>query len=169
MSITKQYKGHLAGWQTDRDYWPTLAKLVIPDGRYDEPMIRFSGGLDGMGPEDFSAFCDGWSSKPSPERFFQALQGSRHVILAKDGEKVVGFINAISDGELFAFIPMLEVVAEYRSQGIASELVRLMVDKCGNLYGIDLLCDANLVPFYERFGMQEVSGMCLRNRGQLEH
>ncbi len=132
-------------------------------------MIRYTDKLDGIEAQAFSEFCEGWSIKPNPERFFRALQGSRHVILAKDGEKVVGFINAISDGELFAFIPMLEVVAEYRSQGIASELVRLMVDKCGNLYGMDLLCDANLVPFYERFGMQEVSGMCLRNRGQLEH
>ena len=136
--------------------------------RYDEPVIQYCSSLAGIKPDDLSEFCEGWASKPSPQKLYRALQGSQHVILAMDGGKVVGFINAISDGELFAFVPMLEVVSEYRKQGIASELVCRMFERCKDLYGIDLLCDAPLVPFYERFGMQEVSGMCLRNRLVLE-
>lgn len=78
-------------------------------------------------------------------------------------EEVVGYISVIGDGTLFAFISSLEVRPEYRGKGIGTELVRRTVEQYKSRYALDLLCDENLVPFYERFGMKRVSGMCLRN------
>lgn len=77
--------------------------------------------------------------------------------------KVVGFINAIGDGIMSAYIPLLEVLPEYRGQGIGSQLVRRMLDKLKNLYMVDLTCDPELQSFYLRLGMRRSVGMMIRN------
>lgn len=114
-------------------------------------------------------FFVGWGKPVSSEKHLQILQGSSYVILAidDDNEQVVGFVTAISDGVLAAFIPLLEVLESHQAQGIGSELVRQMLAKLQDLYSIDLICDAELNPFYERFGMQSYNAMLMRNYDQL--
>jgi N-acetylglutamate synthase-like GNAT family acetyltransferase len=69
-------------------------------------------------------------------------------VLAYDTEKskVVGFINAISDRVHFAFIPMLEVLPEYRHRGIGSNLVKTMLKRLEDITCIDLMCDTDMHP-----------------------
>ena len=55
------------------------------------------------------------------------------------------------------------VLPDYQSKGIGSELMRIMLDRLQEFYMIDLLCDAKLQSFYEKLGMQKVTGMCIRN------
>jgi hypothetical protein len=38
-----------------------------------------------------------------------------------------------------------------------------MVTRLRELYAIDLVCDDNVVPFYERLGFGRVNGMVRRN------
>ncbi|RIK35923.1 MAG: GNAT family N-acetyltransferase [Chloroflexi bacterium] len=108
-------------------------------------------------------FWEGWPNPPSPETHLRLLQQSDHVVLALDDRQVVGFITAISDGVLAAYIPLLEVLPAYRVQGIGSELVRRMLDQLSHLYMVDLLCDPELQPFYARHGMRPATGMLMRN------
>jgi predicted N-acetyltransferase YhbS len=61
------------------------------------------------------------------------------------------------------------VLPEHQGRGIGSELVRRALTLLGDRYMIDLLCDEELVPFYDRFGMQRVVGMALRNPDALSH
>jgi ribosomal protein S18 acetylase RimI-like enzyme len=91
------------------------------------------------------------------------LKRSDHVVLAVDGDQVVGFITAISDGVLSAYIPLLEVLPSYRQQGIGSELVRQMLEKLRGLYMVDLVCDPELQGFYARLGMKPYAAMIIRN------
>ena len=113
-------------------------------------------------------FFEDWPTKLSPERHLALLQGSDRVVLARTTEgRVVGFVTAVSDGVVSAFLPLLEVLPEYQGRGIGSELVRRMLRLLEGHYMIDLCCDEDLVPFYERFGMQRWVGMGLRNRGAL--
>jgi len=109
-------------------------------------------------------FFVGWPSPPSPTTHYRILANSAAIVLARiaDGT-VVGFITAVSDHVSCAYIPHLEVLPAYQGQGIGSELVRQMLEKLRYLYMIDLVCDPPLQPFYERFGMQPVVGMVLRN------
>jgi ribosomal protein S18 acetylase RimI-like enzyme len=65
---------------------------------------------------------------------------------------VVGFVTAIGDRVLTASIPLLEVLPAYRGRGIASELVRRVLARLSGRYSIDLTCDPELIPFYERLG-----------------
>jgi hypothetical protein len=38
-----------------------------------------------------------------------------------------------------------------------------MLEKLKDHYMIDLCCDENLSPFYEKLGMKKVAGMIIRN------
>jgi predicted N-acetyltransferase YhbS len=89
------------------------------------------------------------------------------VVLARDGSEIVGFVTAISDGELAAYIPLLEVRREWRGRGVGVELVRRMLARLEGLYMVDVVCDPELIPFYERFGMIPLAGMARRNRSAL--
>ena len=131
-------------------------------------MIEYVTGADGVEPEHLRGFFVGWPKPPSPERHLEILRGSSHVVLARDTERVVGFVTAISDGVLSAFIPLLEVLPAYQGRGIGAELVRRLLAQLGGLYMVDLCCDEDVVGFYERLGLERWdAGMGLRNRGAL--
>ena len=91
------------------------------------------------------------------------LHKSDYVVLALDEEvgSATGFVAAISDGILSAYIPLLEVLPDYRGRGIGLSLTRWMLAKLSYLYMV-LLCDEDLQPFYERLGMVGSRGM-MRN------
>jgi ribosomal protein S18 acetylase RimI-like enzyme len=110
-------------------------------------------------------FFDGWPNPPSPEVHLRMLQGSYRVWLALDTEtnQVVGFVQAISDGVLTAFIPSLEVLKAYQQQGIGTALMQKMMESLSYLYSIDLVCDDDVKPFYERLDMRAGTAMLMRN------
>jgi len=76
-------------------------------------------------------------------------------------------VTAISDGVLAAYIPLLEVRRAWRGRGIGAELVRRLLAQLDAVYMVDVVCDADLVPFYQRFGMVPLAGMARRNRSAL--
>ncbi len=128
-------------------------------------MITYTDSLDSITPEKLQGFFVGWPNPPTPETHLRILQGSAAVILALDDStgQVVGFINAVGDGFHAAFIPNLEVLPGYQRQGIGSELVRRMLKKLEGYYAVDLMCDPDVQPFYERLGLCRAAGMLWRN------
>lgn len=91
------------------------------------------------------------------------MRRSTHVALAMDEGRVIGFANALSDGVLAAYIPLLEVLPEHRGGGVGSRLVELLLELIGPLYMVDVMCDDDLVPFYEQLGFQRSAGAVRRN------
>jgi len=128
-------------------------------------LIVYETSLVDVEPDDLLGFFVGWPKPPSRERHLELLRGSEHVVLARDEEtgRVVGFVNVVGDGVVSAFIPLLEVLPGYQRGGIGTELVRRALELVRGRYAIDLCCDEELVPFYERFGMERVTAMALRN------
>lgn len=124
--------------------------------------ITYSDSLEDIQPEQLAGFFVGWPNPPQAENHLRLLQGSYKIWLALDGETLVGFITAISDGVLAAFIPLLEVLPAYQGQGIGIELTKRMLDSLKHLYSIDLICDPELQPFYEKLGMRSYTGMIYR-------
>ena len=55
------------------------------------------------------------------------------------------------------------MVPGYRGRGIGSELMRRMLTELNGLYMVDLTCDEDVRPFYERLGMKAVRGMAYRD------
>lgn len=117
--------------------------------------LRYLYATEALTEQKSLGFFAGWPHPPSPDTHLEILQNSDHVVSAYDdkSERVVGFINAIGDGILSAYIPLLEVPESHQGRGIGGELVRRMLDRLDGLYMIDLLCDPELEPFYARFGL----------------
>lgn len=127
--------------------------------------ITFSDSADSIEVENLQGFFIGWDNPPTPETHLELLRESTYRVVALDGEKVVGFITAITDKTLAAYIPFLEVLPQYQKRKIGQELVKHMLVKLEEYYMIDLLCDPELQSFYEALGMQEAQGMRIRNYG----
>lgn len=61
-----------------------------------------------------------WSSAEKPELLHKALLASHSLVIAWDGDKLVGLGNAISDGHLVVYYPHLLVLPEYQGRGIGT-------------------------------------------------
>lgn len=126
-------------------------------------MIKYSSQLKDIENTELKGFFVGWPDPPNTETFKKLLNQSYKVIIAIDDNKVIGFITAISDGVLSSYIPFLEVLPEYQSRSIGKELLSMMKLELKDLYMIDLLCDKELVPYYEKQGMSKTTGAFIRN------
>lgn len=131
------------------------------------PAPEYRAGTDGLTADRLrGGFFEGWPNPPTPEGHLRHLRGCEHVELALDpvtGD-VVGFVSVLGDGGTVAFISLLEVLPAWRGQGIGSELMRHVMDRYRDRYAIDLVCDEEVVPFYERLGGTPGRAMLWRNR-----
>jgi GNAT superfamily N-acetyltransferase len=126
-------------------------------------MISYSSSTETLAPDQLQGFFVGWPKPPTPRTHLRILRSSHRVVLALEQDRVVGFVNAISDGVLSAYIPLLEVLPTHQGRGIGTELVRRMLQGLRGHYMVDLTCDAELQPFYERLGLRRGTGMMLRD------
>jgi len=126
-------------------------------------VIQYTKSLENINQNQLKGFFVGWPNPPSEEILLKILSKSYKAILAKDDDRVIGFITAISDGVLSAYIPLLEVLPAYQGQGIGGELIARMKSTLSHLYMVDLLCDENLISYYEKHGMTKASGALIRN------
>ena len=128
-------------------------------------MIRYQTTTDDIDRGMLLGYFNGWPDPPSPDTHLAILNGSDHVVLAmeENPRRVVGFITTLSDGVSCAYIPHLEVITDRQDRGIGSELVRRLREALREIYMIDLLCDDDVIPFYEGLGFQRGGGMAIRN------
>jgi ribosomal protein S18 acetylase RimI-like enzyme len=131
-------------------------------------VIEYLNSAEDVEPGQLEGFFVGWPRRPSREQHLQLLLGSSEVVLAREGPRIVGFVTAITDGVLSAYIPLLEVLPKYQGQGIGTELVRRLLARLEGLYMVDVVCDEELGPFYERHGLQRLpTALGLRNRAAI--
>lgn len=131
-------------------------------------MVIFKKSLEGIEAEMLNGFFADWPHPPNTQTHLNLLKNSNKVVIAVDDDsnQVIGFITAISDGVLSAYIPFLEVLPEYKNKGIGKELVKVMLKELEDMYMVDLCCDDDLVPYYEKLGMLKSNGMLVRNFGR---
>ena len=75
-------------------------------------------------------------------------------IAAYEGNRMVGYIDCVSNGVTDAYIQDLMVHPAYQGRGIGTELMNKMIShlKDKRIYMISVVYEENLKPFYERFG-----------------
>lgn len=127
-------------------------------------MIVYKTDLNGITKDQLKGFFVGWKDPLTPEKHLEILQNSYIFVLAVDNEKnnVVGFVNVLSDKLQFAFIPMLEVLPNFQNKGIGSKLMEIILSNLEHIDCVDLTCDPELQPFYERFKLLRSRGMVIR-------
>lgn len=128
-------------------------------------MIYLLDSPNSITPQQLKGFFVGWPNPPSAATHMRILRGSYAVVLAVDDatQQVAGFITAISDGVLSAYISLLEVLPSYQGQGVGSLLMERMLARLAHLYAVDLLCDFGLQSYYARFDIRPATGMMVRN------
>lgn len=100
-----------------------------------------------------------WLSGKYPERLKKALDQCETVITAWDGDRLVGLINAIDDGELTAYAHYLCVKPEYQGLGIGRELLGRLREKYRDyLYLILIAENEGLIKYYRENGFEKIEG-----------
>ena len=73
-----------------------------------------------------------------------------------DNNKLVAYIDSVSNCVTDAYIQDLMVHPDYQGQGIGTELMNRMISllKQNHIYMISVIFDENLKAFYNKFGFQ---------------
>lgn len=98
-----------------------------------------------------------WLSADYPERVKKALDNCETVITAWDGDRLVGLINAIDDGELTSYVHYLCVAPEYQGKGIGGELLNRIKEKYRDYLYIILIAENDgLIDYYKQNGFEHM-------------
>jgi predicted GNAT family acetyltransferase len=73
--------------------------------------------------------ADEFDNGRSPEALRRSFERSQHVALARDGDRIVGMARMLSDGVCNAYVVDVWTFTPYRRQGIATALVRRLLDE----------------------------------------
>ena len=84
------------------------------------------------------------------------MHNSTQVISAWDGDKLVGLVRALDDGETVAFLHYLLVNPAYQGCHIGDELMKQIMSSYENLLYVKVIpSDPKTIPFYERYGFRQ--------------
>lgn len=85
----------------------------------------------------------------------RAFASSLCILGAYDGDKLVGFIRAVGDGQTIVFVQDIIVLPEYQRQGIGTQLLQAILDKYQDVYQVELLTDytEKTKAFYRSLGL----------------
>ncbi len=86
-----------------------------------------------------------------------------HIAVYED-DKLIGYVDSVSNGVTDAYIQDLMVHPEYQGRGIGTELMNKIIAhlKEKHIYMISVVYEESLKPFYKRFGFYDM--LC----GQIE-
>jgi ribosomal protein S18 acetylase RimI-like enzyme len=93
--------------------------------------VRIDSSLEGIDWAQAKAdlAADDFDNGRSPDALRRSFERSQHVAFARDGERVVGMARLLSDGVCNAYLVDVWTASAFRRQGIASALIRLMLDE----------------------------------------
>ncbi len=96
----------------------------------------------------------GWNRME--DEYKNPLMTSYCHIAAYDGERLVGYIDCVSNGVTDAYIQDLTVSPDCQGRGIGTELMNRMIEylRSRHIYMISVIYEESLRPFYERFGFR---------------
>jgi ribosomal protein S18 acetylase RimI-like enzyme len=92
--------------------------------------IRVDSSLDGIDWEQAKAdlAADDFDNGRSPAALRRSFENSQHVAIARDGDRVVGMARLLSDGVCNAYVVDVWTHSAYRRRGIATEMMRRLID-----------------------------------------
>ena len=97
-----------------------------------------------------------WESGDYPDKLVRAMKNSSHVISAWDGDRLVGLVRALDDGETVAFLHYLLVDPAYQKLHIGDALMKRMLENFEDLLYVKIMpSDPKTIPFYERYGFEQ--------------
>ena len=108
---------------------------------------------------DGANWWPGWQ----PESIARAIAATT-AVGAWDGERLVGFTRALSDGVHRAYVEDVVIDPDYRGQGIGERLVAALVEAIGPVHITSLFCLPDRVDFYRRNGFEPENQVMMHRR-----
>jgi len=92
--------------------------------------FRIDSSLAGIDWEQAKAdlASDRFDNGRSADALRRSFEQSQHVAFARDGDRVVGMARLLSDGVSNAYLVDVWTASTHRRQGIASEMIRALLD-----------------------------------------
>ncbi len=97
----------------------------------------------------------GWTAyTENSQQLMEAISNSLRVIGAWDGNKLVGLIRVVGDGQIILYIQDILVLQEYKRRGIGTNLMKLAMDEFKDVRQKVLLTEdaEETRGFYESLG-----------------
>ncbi|HEM3635702.1 TPA: GNAT family N-acetyltransferase [Streptococcus suis] len=104
----------------------------------------------------------GWTGYTNrPDMLQKALEHSLFVLVAFDGDRLVGLLRAVGDGYSIVFIQDILVLSTYQRQGIGRQLLEQAIAHFPNIYQLHLLTDntEKTRSFYQALGFTAVESL----------
>jgi ribosomal protein S18 acetylase RimI-like enzyme len=84
------------------------------------------------------------------EEDIEVMLNKERSVGAWEGDTLIGFARAVSDGKFRAYIEDVVILSTYRKEGIGEKLVSKMLAELSHIEVISLFCEEHLIPFYEK-------------------
>ncbi len=105
--------------------------------------------------------CRGGGRAEDAERFRLMVERADRTVIAREGDRVVGFARALCDGVSNGYVSMVTVARDRRRQGIGREMLRRLMGDDPRITWV-LRASAESVPFWRRLGF--VASTCAMER-----
>jgi GNAT superfamily N-acetyltransferase len=102
-----------------------------------------------------------WARERPLEGIRKMLDNTPVKLGAWDGDTLIGFVRALSDGMYKAYIDDVVVDEPYRKRGVGTQLIQRMLEKLKGVNVVFLNCGEQVVAFYKKFGFEVNKGFTL--------
>lgn len=108
--------------------------------------------------------ANGWEKRVAdPVRFAKMIDGADRTVVAIDGERLVGFARALTDGVSNGYIGTVAVADDMRGRGIGREMVSRLMDEDPAITWV-LRAGRGSSEFWKKMGFIESAVAMERNR-----
>ena len=108
---------------------------------------------------------ESWNSYLNDDnKLIRAFDKSLYILGAFDGEKLVGLIRCVGDGEHVLVVQDLIVDKEYQKKGIGTDLFKTIMDKYSEIRMFMVITDIEDKvdnKFYQSFKLKKLAEKCM--------
>jgi predicted GNAT family N-acyltransferase len=103
-----------------------------------------------------------WALHRSQDDIEKLLVNTDVFVAVRDGESLVGFGRALSDGVFRALLDDIIVDQAHRAQGVGHIVVESLMSQLSHIEEVYLNTDHHLETFYGEFGFKEFDGLTMK-------